>query len=70
LYRYAFSKFDSIAEAVKNGSGLVGFAFPMKEGQFKVSRFSLNGANAAVSTMEKLAVKSAAQKTRGKDENL
>jgi hypothetical protein len=53
MYRYAFTDFDAITQVVKAG-GQVGFAFPMQEGSFRVSRFLVDGAPDAVAYMENL----------------
>jgi hypothetical protein len=44
---YAFTNFDSIDGVVRSASR-IGIASPMKNGLFQVSRFSLDGASAAL----------------------
>lgn len=51
LYRYQFSSWKDL-EALLKEAGQIGFAIPLKAGQFRVVRFSLNGLRAAVSRME------------------
>lgn len=41
-----FTNFDEIDSTLR-GNKLIGLALPMKDGQFKVVRFSLNGSNQA-----------------------
>lgn len=48
---YAFKNFDAITEIIKGGSQKIGLAFPLKNGQFIVSRFDLNGSSQAVGFM-------------------
>lgn len=50
LYQYVFTKFDDIDRIVKQGSK-VGFAIPLQEDQFRVVRFLLVGATAAIKNM-------------------
>lgn len=71
MYKYAFSSFDQIDSLVKAATR-IGFAMPMQGDQFRVVRFQLNGASAAVASMrtaaEKMAVrKSGSHSTRDQD---
>lgn len=50
---YAFAEFDLIDGIVRQADW-VGFAFPMASGQFRVSRFALEGAASAVEFMRKV----------------
>jgi hypothetical protein len=50
LYQYVFTNFDAIDEIVK-GSSRLGFAVPLADDQFRVIRFSLDGARAAIDGM-------------------
>ena len=54
-YQYYFSNWKDVELLLKDSS-LVGFAFPMKGGQFKVSRFSLTGRTDAVALAESVAL--------------
>lgn len=54
-YRYAFSKFDAMDELVRESRGIIGFAFPLKNGEFQVVRFDLDGAVASVDSMRRTA---------------
>jgi hypothetical protein len=49
-YAYAFTDFDAIDKAVKNATR-IGFAVPMQADEFRVVRFLLSGANAAINHM-------------------
>jgi hypothetical protein len=51
FYRYQFSSWKDL-EALLKDATQIGFAIPLKAGQFRVVRFSLNGLTAAVSRME------------------
>lgn len=62
-YKYAFKNFDQIDELVKRAQR-VGFAMPMQGDQFRVVRFMLNGATAAVTSMRTSAEKMAVKKSR------
>ena len=42
-----FTDFAPLEEIVTNSQGRVGFAIPMKDGQFRVVRFSMSGAHKA-----------------------
>jgi hypothetical protein len=53
---YAFAHFDSIDGIARNASR-VGIAFPMKNGLFQVSRFSLDGASSALALTKKVGEK-------------
>ena len=55
-YRYAFTDFDGMDAIVRKASKL-GLAFPMEGDQFKVIRFSLNGADSAITRMKNNAFK-------------
>jgi hypothetical protein len=50
---YAFANFEAI-DATVRASKRIGIAFPMADGYFSVSRFSLDGASAAISFMASL----------------
>jgi hypothetical protein len=52
LPRYMFANFDEI-DTLVNGATRVGIAFPMKNGLFQVSRFSMVGSARAVAFMTK-----------------
>jgi hypothetical protein len=52
--RFAFANFDAIDGVVK-ASRRISIAFPMQGGQFKVSRFALDGASEALEVMIKAA---------------
>ncbi|MGB8932197.1 MAG: hypothetical protein WCC48_13215 [Anaeromyxobacteraceae bacterium] len=56
--RYVFEAFNVIDDAVRSASWF-GIAFPMVNGRFQVSRFSMQGAAQAVSLMRKAAEASA-----------
>jgi len=56
LYRYVFENSDMVDSLMKKGS-LVGFAVAKRAGQFKVVRFSLNGAEPAIARMRSMAEK-------------
>lgn len=58
-----FRDFDAISELAKKGSR-VGFAVPMKGGQFRVMRFSLLGASAASERASELTVRAQSKNTR------
>ncbi len=63
--RYVFASYKDI-EASIAGARWIGMAFPMQDGRFQVSRFSLSGAAAAVAAMEgkvKAATERASQST-------
>lgn len=51
LYRYQFSSWKDLESLLKD-AGQIGFAIPLKAGEFRVVRFSLNGLSTAVSRME------------------
>jgi hypothetical protein len=64
--RYAFTNFELIDDTVRRSEWL-GFAFPMQNGLFKVSRFHLQGAAKAITFMRQVmdkVVESAATSTR------
>ena len=52
LYRYALADFDTIDDLVKKG-GRLGFAVPFKEDQFRLIRFDLTGARAAIDAIRR-----------------
>ncbi|MDQ8024274.1 MAG: hypothetical protein REI94_20705 [Moraxellaceae bacterium] len=54
--KFAFKDFEQIDTAIKKSS-YIGFAFPMQNGNFKVSRFNLSGALKAVQFMRGVAEK-------------
>lgn len=54
--KFTFKNFELIDKSIKNSS-YIGFAFPMQNGNFKVSRFNLNGALKAVQFMRSAAEK-------------
>lgn len=49
-FRYIFTDFDAVNELVKGG-GRIGIVFPLASGEFRVTRFDLDGATTAISTM-------------------
>ncbi len=57
--RYIFKDFDLIDDLIRRSSS-IGIAFPMQNGSFKVSRFSIQGASRALDYMRGFAVRSAA----------
>lgn len=70
LFRYVFTNFDQINEAVL-GSTRIGFAFPLQGDEFRVVRFDLAGASAALSAMRAAATKRIRPVHRGtQDEKL
>lgn len=63
--RYVFASYEEIETSIKRARW-IGMAFPMQDGRFQVSRFSLAGAAEAVSFIEgkmKTATKGASQST-------
>jgi len=50
LYRYAFTDFDAMQNHVKD-STRIGFAVPLRADQFRVVRFTLDGATRAIQAM-------------------
>ena len=50
LYRFAFTNFDQVEKLVKHSARVV-FAIPVEENQFGIVRFSLQGAEAALSVL-------------------
>jgi len=69
-FRYVFTDFDAVNELVKGG-GRIGIVFPLASGEFRVTRFDLNGATTAVSNMRSQAENLAQQaKTGTKDTKL
>jgi hypothetical protein len=62
--RYAFADFDLIDRVAKE-SDWIGVAFPMESGLFKVSRFSLSGAERAVALMRRAAEAMVERATEG-----
>ena len=69
LFRYVFSKFDSIDGIIKGGLR-VGFALPLQSDNFRVIRFDLSGANRAIKFMHSNGTKTT-PKTKGtKDQYL
>jgi hypothetical protein len=69
LYRYAFANFDSIDHQVRH-SRRIGFAFPMADDAFHVSRFSLAGAVQAITAMRGAAERALAPSGRGSTRDL
>jgi hypothetical protein len=67
LYGYAFDNFDKVDSIVK-GNARVGFAFPLQEGEFRVVRFLLNGASAAVAQMRGTVESTPTQKVRSRSD--
>jgi hypothetical protein len=53
-YGYIVDDWQDLENLLKD-TNLLGFAFPMKSGQFKVVRFSLSGGTDAMSTAESIA---------------
>lgn len=51
---YSFDLTDNLTDAMSIG-GVIGLAFPMESGEFKVSRFSLTGAARATARIQQLA---------------
>jgi hypothetical protein len=51
VYQYFFTSWKDLELLLKD-SGLVGFAFPLADGQFKVTRFSLTGRTDAMALAE------------------
>jgi len=54
IYQYFFANWKDVELLLKDSS-LVGFAFPMADGKFKVSRFSLTGRTDAMALAESVA---------------
>jgi len=52
--RYVFSDFDTIGRAIV-GAKTIGFAFPMRDGMFQVSRFTLDGSPEALAYLRGIA---------------
>lgn len=69
--RYAFTDFESINNLITSSSN-IGIAFPMENGRFQVSRFSLAGAVKAISYMRDVAAQIVKPKKNSgtKDERL
>jgi hypothetical protein len=61
-YRYVLDSFDLVDTSVRNG-GQVGFALPLDTGQFRVVRFSVDGAVPVLDRMRNVA-ESVIDKTR------
>jgi hypothetical protein len=53
-YQYIFAKWQDVETLLKD-AGMVGFAFPLADGKFKVSRFSLKGRTDAMELAEAVA---------------
>jgi hypothetical protein len=49
------SPYKVIEDAIKNSSGLIGFAIPMQSGAFKAIRFSVRGGSTAIESAERRA---------------
>lgn len=49
-YRYVFTDFDEVDDLVRQATR-IGFALPLQEDQFRVVRFNVRGAAAALSVM-------------------
>jgi hypothetical protein len=64
--RYAFADFKKIDDVIRASSSYIGFAFPMASGNFKVSRFLLDGSLKAINTMRIKAEKNVAPKSKPK----
>lgn len=58
-----FDEYDTLV-SISNQAGLVGFAVPIVDGQFRVFRFSLAGSNAAIAQAENLVVAAGHKGTR------
>ena len=67
--RCVFETPESISESI-NAGGQIGFAFPLADGKFHVSRFSLSGANDAVNFMRDLVSRAGAGKENTRDSRL
>jgi hypothetical protein len=65
LYQYVFTTFDDIDRLVKVGSK-IGIAIPLEEDQFRVIRFALVGATAAIKNMRSAATKQNTGRGKGK----
>lgn len=63
LYRYAFSNFDAIDRAVR-ASKRIGIATPLEGDQFRVFRFSLDGASPSLKILRDIAEKMSSKKTK------
>src|SRR5262245_41820124 len=64
LHRYAFTDFDQIDGLVRE-SARVGFALPLQKDEFRVVRFNLHGAAAALSAMRSAAERQVRPTKRG-----
>jgi hypothetical protein len=62
-YLYFFEMTDGLVNAMAIG-GVIGVAFPMESGEFKVARFSLTGAARATARIQQLAVGTGGAPTR------
>ena len=51
-YELVPKNFDNFHNTLTESSGYIGFAIPLESGQFKVIRFSLNGAKRAMTAAE------------------
>lgn len=67
--RFAFSDFKAVEQVVTQ-SKRFSIAFPMKGGQFQVSRFSLDGATDAIEVMEKVAAAMKTSRESTRDQRL
>lgn len=63
-HRLIISEFDQMSQIVREGKGRMGLAFPMEDGAFRVSRFSLQGGTAALTRMEALEAQYVRTKSR------
>ncbi len=63
--RTAFTDFDQIDNIVSRASRAVGFALPLKENEFVVVRFNLQGAAPAIAVMRATAERQLKPATRG-----
>lgn len=68
-YRYAFTDFSEIDELIKTASR-IGFALPLKGDQFKVIRFSLEGAATAIKYMRSIVDKTENEDTKASEQIL
>lgn len=57
------SPYDAMQAAIAV-NGMVGFAFPLQDGQYRVVRFSLSGSTSAAAAVERAVVREAKESTR------
>ena len=68
-YRYFLTNFDQ-ADEIARKSTRVGFALPLKNDQFTVVRFRLDGAVAAIDAMRSMAEKKVPTRSNTRDQRL